>query len=124
VTKLKSQIQSLKGQLADATQKLMEGKIAEIPLEQGDVILFERDLDPIVARNVVNKLVENHDGVCGVFVRNDTKGYSYILGSKSVDCREIAAMLREKLGARGGGSPQMVQGSVDRKEEEIRKILL
>jgi alanyl-tRNA synthetase len=70
-------------------------------------------------RNVVNKLVEQHEGICGVFVGTDTGGYNYIIGSKTVDCREVASALKEKLGARGGGSTQMVQGSVQAKAEDI-----
>ena len=112
VSKLKTQVQSLKTQLSNAKQTLMESKIAEIPAEQKDVILFERDLDTQVMRSVVNKLMETHDGVCGIFAGNDEEGYNFIIGSKTVDCREVAIMLREKFGARGGGKPQMIQGSL------------
>lgn len=124
VSKLKTQVQSLKTQLSNAKQTLMQSKIAELPADQEDVILFERDLDTLVMRNVVNQLMENHAGICGVFVGDDTEGYSYIIGSKSVDCREIATKLREALNARGGGKPQMIQGSLAAKEEEINKVLL
>lgn len=112
VSKLKTQVQSLKTQLSNAKQDLMEQKLAEIPTEQKDVILFERDLDTPVMRTVVNKLMEAHDGVCGVFVGTDEDGYNFIIGSKTVDCRETATMLREKFDARGGGKPQMIQGSL------------
>ena len=105
VSKLKTQVQSLKTQLSNTKQTLMQSKIAELPANQEDVILFERDLDTPVMRNVVNQLMENHAGICGVFVGDDTEGYSYIIGSKSVDCREIATKLREALDARGGGKP-------------------
>lgn len=112
VSKLKTQVQSLKTQLSNAKQTLMESKMAEIPVEQKDVILFERDLDTTVMRSVVNKLMDTHDGVCGIFVGNDEEGYNFIIGSKTADCREVATMLREKFGARGGGKPQMIQGSL------------
>lgn len=124
VSKLKTQVQSLKTQLSNAKQTLMQSKIAELPADQEDVILFERDLDTPVMRNVVNQLMENHAGICGVFVGDDIEGYSYIIGSKSVDCREIATKLREALNARGGGKPQMIQGSLAAKEEQIKKVLL
>lgn len=123
ITKLKTQVQSLKTQLANAKQENMENKIAKIPPKQRDVLLFERDLETPVMRNVVNKLVEGHDGICGVFVGDDKEGYNFIIGSKSVDCREIATKLREALDARGGGSAQMVQGSVGATVKEINEIL-
>lgn len=112
VNKLKVQVQSLKGQLSSAKQAVMEGKIAAIPEKQADVIVFEYDLEASVMRTVVNKLVERHEGVCGVFSGSDEKGYNFIIGSKNTDCRNVAALLKDKLGARGGGSAVMVQGSV------------
>lgn len=112
VAKLKNQVYGLKAQLSNAKQALMEGKIAKISEEQLDVILFEEDLDIPVMRNTVNKLMETRDGVCAIFVGNDTEGYNFILGSNTVNCCDIAAKLRNELNARGGGKPQMIQGSV------------
>lgn len=119
VSKLKTQVQSLKTQLSNAKQDIMNSKVEKIPAEQKDVILFERDLDTPVMRSVVNKLVEAHDGICAVFVGNDTDGYNYIIGSKTVNCKDVAAKLRETLEARGGGSSQMIQGSVNATEQQI-----
>ena len=124
VRKLKGQVQSLKSQLANAKQMIMETKIKEIPSSQKDVILFEDDLENLVARNVVNKLMEEHDGICAVFVGREKDGYSFIIGSKTTDCKELAKKLREKLNARGGGGEQMIQGSLVATMEEIRKVLL
>lgn len=123
VQKLKNQTQTLKNQLMNAKQTIMESKIAGISPDEKNVVLFETDLDTPVMRNVVNKLVEKHEGICGVFVGTDTDGYSYIIGSKTADCREVAKCLKDNLGARGGGSAQMVQGSVVAKAEEILKLI-
>ena len=124
VSKLKTQVQSLKTQLANAKQALVENKMAGIPAEQSDVLLFEQDLDTPVMRNVVNKLVEQHEGICGIFAGDDENGYNFIIGSKTVDCREIAAKLRDALNARGGGKAPMIQGSVVAKKEDIKAMLL
>ena len=123
VGKLKAQVQSLKTQLSNAKQTLMESRIAEIPAEQKDVLLFERDIDTPVMRAVVNKLVEKHEGICGVFVGTDEEGYNFIIGSKAVDCREIATKLRNELNARGGGKVPMIQGSVEADKNIIASIL-
>ena len=119
VNKLKTQVQSLKAQLGTAKQALMEQKIKEIPLEQENVILFEKDLETLVMRTVVNELVERHEGICAIFVGNDNEGYNFIIGSKHIDCREIAAKLRTEYHARGGGSAKMVQGSVMASAEKL-----
>ena len=124
VAKMKSQKQSMKAEHRNEKQTIMEEKIAKIPAEQADVILFEQELENLVMRNTVNKLMETHTGVCAVFAGTDAEGYNFIIGSKSVDCREMAATLRKELHARGGGSPQMIQGSVVAEQEKIVQQLL
>ncbi|MDD6307530.1 MAG: alanine--tRNA ligase-related protein [Clostridiales bacterium] len=123
VEKLKNSNQDLKYQLAEVKQKLMAEKIAEIPAEQKHVILFETDIDIPVMRNVINELTASHTGICGIFVGTEEEGYQFIIGSSTSDCREIAALLREKVGARGGGSAAMIQGSVKAKEQELLQLL-
>ena len=123
VEKMKKSNQDLKYQLAEAKQKLIAVKMAEIPAEQEHVFLFENGLETPVVRNAVNELVASHTGVCGIFVGSDEEGYNFIIGSGSRDCKEIAALLHEKVNARGGGSPQMIQGSVMAKEEVLREVL-
>lgn len=123
VTKLKNTNQTMKNQLASAKQELMEYKVAAIPEDSENAILFESDLDTPVVRNVVNGLVEKFTGICAVFVGNDESGYQFIIGSKNKDCRQIAAALREKLSARGGGSDKMIQGSVAASQLQIEELL-
>ena len=53
VSKLKTQVQSLKTQLSNAKQMMMECKIKEIPTEQRDVLMFEKDIDAPVMRAVL-----------------------------------------------------------------------
>ena len=115
--------QDLKYKLAQAKQKLVEQKMKEIPADQENVLLFETDLDTPVMRNAINGLVETHAGICGIFVEKEEGGYNFIIGSKTKDCREIATLLREKTGARGGGSAAMIQGSVSAEEKDLRELL-
>lgn len=122
VDKQRAQLQTLKGKLNDAVRALMEHKIAEIPLEQKNVLLFESDGDLNVLRKSLNRLIEEHTGICAIFVGHDG-AYNYILGSQSVDCKEIATLLREKLSAKGGGSSQMIQGSVAADKAAIEEVL-
>ena len=123
VDKLKNTNQAMKAKLAAANEKMMQQKLSEVPADQTDVLLFEEDLDVPVMRNAVNALVEAHSGICGIFAGSDADGYHYIIGSRSKDCRETAAALREKFGAKGGGKPEMVQGSVTASEADIRSVL-
>lgn len=112
VEKLKASNRDYKYRLAVAKQKLMEIKIAQIPAEQEHVILFGQDIENPVMRNTVNALTEKHGGVCGIFVGDEIEGYQFIIGSASMDCTKVAALLREATKAKCGGSKQMIQGSV------------
>lgn len=123
VSKMKTNNQDLNYQLGVTKQKLLEQKLKDIPDDQTNVLLFESGIEAPIMRNVINQLVETHPGICGVFSGNEEDGYSFIIGSKEIDCRTIATTLREKLGARGGGSEQMIQGSVNAKAEEISSAL-
>lgn len=124
VSRLKAQNQTLSIQLGQAKQSLLEQKLASIPEEQENVLVFESDLDTKIVRNIVNGLCEKHSGLCGIFIGDDLNGYSYILGSKNINCKEIGDVLREKVGAKGGGSPQMIQGSLQANKNDVLKILL
>ena len=123
VSQLKDDNQELKMQIGILKQNVMLGKIEEISTQQKHVILFEEELDTAIVRNVVNALVEKHEGNCAVFTGNDTEGYRFILGSKTLDCRETATALRERFGAKCGGSQVMIQGSVEADREAIIELL-
>lgn len=123
IEKLKSTSQSLKAQLAEAKQEVMEYKVANLPTDIDNAILFESNLDTPVMRNVVNQLVEKYDGISAIFVGNDTDGYNFIIGSQKTDCRIVATALKNKLEARGGGSAVMVQGSLKAQRKAIEFLL-
>lgn len=124
VSRLKNNNMSLSSQLASAKQKLLEQKLADIPASEENVVLFENGIDTKIVRNVVNNLMEKHDGICALFVGDDKEGYNYIIGSKSHDCKALANSLREKLAAKGGGNNRMIQGSVKASQEEITSCLI
>lgn len=123
VTKLKAVNQSLKSELGTAKSALLDYKVAELPTDTDNAVLFECGIDTNTARNCVNALVEKYRGFSAFFMGNDEEGYSFIIGSKNADCNTVAAALRNKLGARGGGKPVMVQGSVKAAKSEIEEVL-
>ena len=92
------------------------------PEVSSHAILFVEPMDDIAIRNLINDLVPKYSGFVGVFWGNDTEGYRYIIGSQALDCREIATVLREQFGAKGGGKAPMIQGNVGAKEEQLREI--
>ena len=92
------------------------------PDESNHAILFVEPMDDIAIRNLINDLVPKYSGYVGVFWGNDVDGYRYIIGSSTLDCRELATALREKFGAKGGGKAPMIQGNVMAIKEQIKTI--
>lgn len=89
------------------------------------IILNLEDVDNKSLRDMVNNLKSRYkDSLVGVVSKND-KGYFFILGSESIDCRKVAKGLKSVLDAKGGGSEDMIQGNVQRKisKEDITKIM-
>lgn len=119
VTQMKDSSHALRVENGELKQQMMFAKVLQIPFDEKDVIVFEEELDTPIMRNVVNELIQYHDGICVVFNGNDTDGYNFILGSAIEDCTAVAANLRNALGAKCGGSQTMIQGSVSTTREKI-----
>ena len=124
VKRLLDEIGSLKQKNRELEYKAASLRIDAIPAEQENAVLFIGEMDAIVQRNMVNRLMEEHCGICGVFCGDDEAGYRYIIGSRTQDVRETQKKLREKLGAKGGGKPAMVQGSVSGTKASVEDVLL
>ena len=124
VVHLQEQQQSLREQLNHIQAMYLQEKLEKISNDEKVVCIFEESLDSIAMRNFVNGAVERCEGICGAFIGNDQKGYHYILGSNTVDVRETVKKLNEQFNGKGGGKPQMVQGSLCGKREEIYDSML
>lgn len=120
---LKDEMYSLKGEMIALQESLIEQKAALIPPSQENLCLFEGSLETRAHRKYVNMLTEKHSGICAVFVGNDKEGYRYLIASKSRDVRPLHELLRNNLNAKGGGSKEMVQGSVLGEKEIIINLL-
>lgn len=116
----------LKAELNKARESLIDAEIEEI-LEQNpdeDVIVTKDDsYDSNMMRKFVNGLAEKRSGFCGVFAGSEEKGYRFIIGSGdgNKDCKALCDKLRSQYGAKGGGSPKMIQGSLV--TDNIEKVL-
>ena len=58
-------------------------------------------------------------GIAAVFSGNDEAGYKYAVVSRETDLREIGKALNTALSGRGGGKPNMIQGSVTASKADI-----
>ncbi len=114
---------ALKQELYLAKKELLDQMVDAVHPDAENICLFLCRCDMNLVRKTVNKLTSSHDGFCAICVGSDEDGYSFILGSSSKKANEAAALLRESLSAKCGGSDAMIQGSIPASAESIRRVL-
>ncbi len=125
VHKQQDEIAALKRKLSEAGEKLLNIEADKLPEGQKNACLFaDGDSDPNVIRRVVNRLVSERGGYCGIFFGDENSGFKFIIGSgDGLNSNDVIAKLRENFEVRGGGKPAMVQGSIeDASKEAIQKV--
>ncbi|MGF0031982.1 alanyl-tRNA editing protein [Bariatricus sp. SGI.154] len=120
---LKEEQNRLKGKLASLWQRLLAYRAAEIPLESDVISVFDSELSGNAPRELMNLVLDRGAKVCAVFAGNNMEGYRYVIGSRTEDVRQLSKRLNAVFEGRGGGKPEMVQGSLKGEEEAIRTEL-
>lgn len=122
VERLQEELAMKKAKIAELEQKFLEQKVKTLDVSGEIVCLFE-ETDPVMTRELVNLLLKKGAKMAAVFSGNEREGYRYVLGSRSLDVRKNGKLLNEAFHGRGGGKPEMVQGTVQGKREEIEAFL-
>ena len=120
VENLKKECQELKAELSDYKERGLIDAIKANPLK--NYVITADSLSPQNMKNVFNTLVDNCQGYVGVFVGTDEDGYRYYAGGKDCDAKVLSGLMREKLGAKGGGSSDMIQGKADTNAGSIEEF--
>lgn len=123
VEHLKAEQLSLKGKLAGLKQRLLEVQSQEVDITGNVTAVFDSELSGNEPRELMNLLLNRGAHVCAVFAGSDGEDYRYVIGSRKEDVRPLCKELNEAFGGRGGGKPEMVQGSLKGAEEEIRRVI-
>lgn len=112
-----------KGKLASLQQKLIAYKAAEIGADGGKVVVFDSELAGSGPRELMNLLLDKGAHICAVLAGTGGDGYRYVIGSRMADVRPLCKSLNGRFSGRGGGKPEMVQGSLAGEEKEIRSFI-
>lgn len=83
---------------------------------------FSCNFDTEMMRDLVNFGMKDYE-ICYVFSGNDSDGYSYVVGSETVDIKEFSRLFNGSLNGRGGGRETMLQGKVSAKKSEIIEFI-
>ncbi len=118
VARMKAELEAVSQTLKETKMALAAEKCKALPETEGNLVLFEADLDSQSMRTLVNAGMERCGGICALFVGQDGQ-YRHVMGSKTVDLRAQSKAIHQALGGKGGGQPTMIQGSVTATRAEI-----
>ena len=124
VQRLMQERDAWKEKNAALAMELVKLKAAQQPETEGNLCLFETIADEVAMRELVNLLVEKCGGLTAVFFPGSGGDLRYIIGSRSMDLRKVSKAINAGICGRGGGRPEMIQGSARGTPEEIRSFLL
>ena len=83
-----------------------------------NVILFTDVSDNVTIRNAVNDLTGRHAGYV-LILSGGPENFRFILGSTKKDCKAALSILQQALSIKGGGTAEMVQGTISASGEAI-----
>lgn len=100
-------------------EEQMDRQTAEELRGRGDVLVLREDLSPDGLRRLACAVMETCGGLCAVFSPAEG-GCRYAVASKTADVRPFVKKLNEALNGRGGGRPELAQGSVQANADAVR----
>lgn len=130
VLRVKEETAHLKSQLAEQEKKLIDLRADMIPKDGEPVCIFSEDIEGESMRKLMNRALEDGHGFCAVFHGNEKIGFRYVMGSRGtnerepVDMRIFVKEFNAKFNGRGGGKPEMVQGTAHGNEQDMRMWIL
>ena len=123
VERILSEQEKLRARIIGLSAALAKSKADAIEETDGNVCVFDDLLDEAALREIVNAAVEKCGGIACVFSGSDENGYRYIIGSRSIDLRARTKEINTGIGGRGGGRPEMIQGSCSASAKKIAEFV-
>ena len=123
VERVMAEQEKLKARISELSRSLARCKAEAIAETEGNICIFDSVLDEPALREIVNVAVGKCKGIAAVFSGSDESGYRYIIGSRSVNLRNVAKEINAGISGRGGGSPEMIQGGCTASAEKIQNFL-
>ena len=111
---MQQEIWQCKLRLSKQMEELLSYRIQELPKRGESLVLFlkEGEEEGSLLRKAANQLMQRGAVLCAVFSRKAEGGFSFVIGSPQNKANECLQKMKEAFAVRGGGSPEMVQGSV------------
>ncbi len=120
VLRLKEENDALKQKNAALCKTLANIKADAIEFTDGNIVIKDNDLEFDYLRIIINSCKPKCNIIC-IISGNDNDGYRYVIGSDKTPLREKAKDINSVLNGRGGGNDEMIRGTFDTTEEQIKE---
>lgn len=118
-------VEHLKEQLVDAEYRekrviraAISADVKKTGVTDGDLVFIEPAELREGLRELVTAALPKCGGICAAFAGDDGD-YSFVMGSALTDLRTVAAEVKSALGAKCGGTAEMIQGNARATAAEI-----
>lgn len=122
VKKIYDELQHEKYQSAELKKSILLADAEKLEPTEGNFCFFYTPaFDINTLRVLVNEAMKRCGGIAAAFSGSDEAGYNYVMGSANTDLRAMSKEINAAISGRGGGSPEMIQGSAKATKAEIEK---
>lgn len=121
VARLKEENEKLKYDIVGLTRELLALKSDKITHED-KIIIFDEKLNGKLLQDFAISIMDKCDSFAACFC-GENDSYRYCFVSHSMNLQPLAKALNGVFSGRGGGKPQIVQGSINGEKEAITEFL-
>ena len=111
----------LKAEIAALKKELTQLRSSAIDNTDDCILLFEDNIQMNDLRKLVLDTSPKSSKLCAGFSGNDRSGYRFAIASQSIDLFAVSKKLTSSLNGKGGGSSELIQGSVSSSRIEIEE---
>lgn len=122
VERLRNENEKLKYDIVGLTRELLLLKSESICSDER-IIIFDPKLEGKLLQDFSISIMDKATEFAACF-SGENGSYRYCIVSRHTDLRDLCKTLNSAFGGRGGGKPEIVQGSVIGEEDAIRSFLL
>lgn len=122
VEKLKEDKEKADYEIVGLQRELLSLKAEAIKTEE-KIIIFDNKLQGKLLSDFALSIIEKGESFVACFC-GENSIYKYCIVSSNQDLRDMCKALNAAFSGRGGGKPQIVQGSLSGSEETIREFLI
>lgn len=119
VERVMAQLQEARYQYSGLKKELFSYKIKDI---EGETVFMFDDGGSSDDARILGDMLAEKVKIAAVFSGDDENGYKYAIVSRTEDVRAIGKELNAVCNGRGGGKPDMVQGSVAATKAQIEEF--